>query len=67
MYKYNDYGAILRERRVELGLTQAAIAHKANVNRTTVSNAERGFPITFDNFQTIAYALGLEIQIVRRT
>ena len=67
MNNYFDYGTILRERRLELGLSQEAVANKARVHRTTVGNAERGDGITLDIFLSLAYALGLEIQIVRRT
>jgi len=67
MNDYLNYGTILRERRLELGLSQEAVANKASVHRTTVGNAERGDGITLDIFLSLAYALGLEIQIVRQT
>ena len=67
MNNYLNYGTILRERRLELGLSQEAVANKASVHRKTVGNAERGDGITLDIFLSLAYALGLEIQIARRT
>jgi transcriptional regulator with XRE-family HTH domain len=36
------FGAAVRERRLELGLSQEALAHEAGIDRSYMSSVERG-------------------------
>ena len=52
-------GARLRERRVALGLSQEAIAERADVHRTYVGRVEHGeVGITVDMLMSFSIALG---------
>lgn len=37
-----EFGRVLRQRRIEAGVSQEELAHKANIDRTFVSMLERG-------------------------
>jgi transcriptional regulator with XRE-family HTH domain len=58
--------AVVVDRRSDLGLTQAELALKANIDRRTVQNIEAGkrpIPLTL---AAIARALGMETAELRR-
>lgn len=56
-----EFGARVRERRLEVGLSQEALAHKAGIDRTYVGGVERGERNpALDNIWRIADALGLD-------
>lgn len=59
-----DYGTLLKMRRKELGLSQAAVADRAVCHRTTVYKAEGGGSMTLDVFLSILNVLGLKMEIV---
>jgi transcriptional regulator with XRE-family HTH domain len=51
----------LRRARVNCKLTQEALAHEAQIDRTYVSALERGlYSVSLDTIQQIADALGVE-------
>ncbi|HEX8085236.1 MAG TPA: helix-turn-helix transcriptional regulator [Solirubrobacteraceae bacterium] len=53
-------GAALRARRVELGLSQDALAARAGINRTYISSAERGLRnLSLVNLVRLARALDI--------
>ena len=64
----NIFGAIIKDERKKLGLTQAELGKRAAINQTTLSIIETGNPAT--RLQTILLlmsALDLEISIGPRT
>lgn len=61
------YGAALRERRRQLGLTQEDVATEAGVGRRFVIELERGKPgASLEHALRIAALLGLEIELTPR-
>ena len=57
-------GAVLRQRRKLLGLTQLGIANLSGVNRETVVRAESGDEgVAIGTFRRIDQALGLEVTL----
>ena len=54
-----EFGARVRERRKECGLSQEELAHKSGMHRTYVSSVERGERnIALVNIVALAAALG---------
>jgi transcriptional regulator with XRE-family HTH domain len=54
--------ARIRRKRIEAGLSQPALAAKANVNKSTVYRAENGLcPAEAETLRRLAEALGCEI------
>jgi transcriptional regulator with XRE-family HTH domain len=49
---------LLRQNRKRLGLTQPALAKLARVSVTTISRAERGFPVESGTLAALEKALG---------
>lgn len=54
----------IRERRVELGLSQVELANLAIVEKTRVTRIECGFYSSFDFVQDLADVLGLVLVLV---
>lgn len=56
------FGAAVRERRLELGLSQEALAHEAGIDRSYMSSVERGGQnIGLVLASQIASALGMSL------
>lgn len=56
-------GALIRERRRELGLTQTEVAEVANTNLRFLSELERGKPTArLENVMRILATLGIELE-----
>jgi transcriptional regulator with XRE-family HTH domain len=57
-YARQAVGAAIRQRRIELGLSQEALASRASLHRTYVGSVERGERnVSLDNLLRIAKAL----------
>ena len=53
----------MRELREAKGMTQEALAHEADLDRTYVSSVERGERnISLENIERLALALGMKIR-----
>lgn len=61
-----DWGNIVRDRRVELGLSQAALGEKIGMSRQWIVRFENGHAdvATLDHVTRLADALDLEIDVV---
>ena len=57
---------ILRELRIEQGMTQRGLAARAGVSRSTVIAAERGDKITVRTAERILDVLGYELDALKR-
>ncbi len=56
------FGAVVRQRREELGLSQEALAAKADIHRTYVSSIERGkVRVGLDIAKKVADGLGIPL------
>lgn len=56
------FGQALRERRMNLGLSQEAFAEKADLHRTYIADIERGKRnVSLRNIEKIARALNLSV------
>lgn len=53
-----ELGKRLQSERLNLNITQAALAEKAGISRRTLVGAERGEPFTIDTMLSILRALG---------
>lgn len=59
-----DFAELIRERRKDLGLTQAEVAVLAGVSPRFVFDVENGKPsVALDRLNLLLTALGLEIRI----
>ncbi|MGE4489916.1 MAG: helix-turn-helix domain-containing protein [Kiritimatiellales bacterium] len=58
-----ELGKRLQSERLNLNITQAALAEKAGISRRTLVGAERGEPFTVDTLLSILRALGRLSQI----
>jgi len=59
------YGEVLREKRMELKLTQQQLAEKIGKKRSYIANIERGkTDMQLSSFLRIANALGLHMSLV---
>lgn len=58
-----DYGMILYKRRMQMGISQAEVAKRANIHRLTYANAEHGNSVSLDIFLDIARALDLKVEV----
>jgi transcriptional regulator with XRE-family HTH domain len=57
------FGKRLRELREAKGMTQEALAHEADLDRTYISSVERGERnISLENIERLALALGVKIK-----
>lgn len=62
-----DAGAALRARRTEKGLTQAAVAARANVSREWLNEVENGKSrFDFGLYLAVCAALDLDVVVRRR-
>ena len=60
-----EFGARVRERRKECGLSQEELAHKSGIHRTYVSSVERGERnIALVNIVALAAALGVDAGVL---
>lgn len=58
------YGEILRERRRELKMSQAALAEKVGAKQSYIARIEKGeVDVQFSSLLKIAGALGLNVQL----
>lgn len=58
-----SFGKVVREKRLELGLSQEKLAEFANLHFTYVSSVERGERnISLENISKLAKALGCQIK-----
>lgn len=57
-------GERIKERRLELRLTQCEVASKAKITYQTVLNAEKGGKITVSTLQSICNALEINIELL---
>lgn len=58
------YGEILRERRKELKMSQAALAEKVGAKQSYIARIEKGeVDVQFSSLLKIAGALGLNVQL----
>ncbi len=61
----NDVGEALRRRRIDLGLSQDALAQKAGVTQTQISGIERGGSnARIGTVMAVARTLGLEMAFI---
>lgn len=59
------FGAVIRQKRLELHLSQEKLASKAGVHRTYIGMIERAEKnITLENIQKLSKALGLKLSKV---
>ena len=57
-----EFGASVRERRKQLGLSQEALAERADLHRTYVSDIENGLRnISLENIQRLSQALDIPL------
>lgn len=61
--KIDDIGALFKNRRKELGLTQEKLGEKVGVTKSEISKIEKGRGITFTTIKKLSEALGLSTQI----
>jgi len=62
-----DFGARLRDRRKELGLTQSQVANVIGVNRRVLSQLEHGkATVQLQIALDAALAIGLDVHLTRR-
>lgn len=62
----HQLGRVLRQRRIDLGLTQEEISEALGISRTTVSNVENGNLGQAKTFVDVASSLGLDVLLVPR-
>lgn len=56
------FGAAVRKRRLDLGLSQEELAERSGLHRTYISDVERGARnVSLDNIGRIACSLGVSI------
>ncbi len=58
-----EIGERIKEKRLELGISQRAVAEKCGLSYQSVLNAEQGRSCTFETIKKICDALGLEIEL----
>jgi y4mF family transcriptional regulator len=67
VHTVHQLGALLRDRRQALGLSQSAVAATAQVSRPTIAALEHGKPTAEIGLcLRVLDALGLEVQVVAR-
>ena len=61
----SEIGTTIKQKRKELGLTQAELAKRANLSRTTLSKVENGYfgNISVATLENILSTLGLTIKL----
>ena len=66
-YSMEQVGAVIRQRRKELGYTQVQIAQFAGVSQRLISEIERGKPtVAFETVLKIANGLGIDFVLTIR-
>lgn len=66
-YSMAQVGAVIRQRRKELGYTQVQIAQFAGVSQRLISEIERGKPtVAFETVLKIANGLGIDFVLAIR-
>jgi transcriptional regulator with XRE-family HTH domain len=58
-------GTMLRQIRIEQGVTRQALADKTNVHNNTLRHYERGEHNQMDAFCEVAAELGYEIELIK--
>ncbi|PHV38787.1 transcriptional regulator [Janthinobacterium sp. BJB304] len=57
-----QFGLVLKHRRESLRLSQEAVAEKAGLHRTYISQVERGVRnLSIDSMERLAEAVGMEV------
>jgi len=58
-----ELGALVRDRRQGLGISQTALAEKVRTTQARISRIEAGAPVGLNTMLHILYVLGLDIDI----
>jgi transcriptional regulator with XRE-family HTH domain len=67
MKKSQGLGKVIRSLRKMAGMTQAQLAHKAGLERTSVTNIELGMqPLNEKTINALAGAMGYEVHVTFR-
>ena len=61
----NTIGTMLRQIRIEKGMTRQALADKTTVHNNTLRHYERGEHAQMDALSQVAAALGYEIELIK--
>lgn len=61
----NEICRLIHDRRIELGMTMAAVAEKAYCTPQTVCRVEHGYIPTFGVFSSLMSVLGLKVEVMR--
>jgi transcriptional regulator with XRE-family HTH domain len=67
MAKLNLPSEILKQRRLDLGLTQADLAARAGIEQSQVSKIERSLDVRLSTFMRLLTALDLDLLLLPRT
>jgi transcriptional regulator with XRE-family HTH domain len=60
-----QFGVVVRQQRLDAGLSQEEFAHRCNLHRTYVGSIERGEKnITLETATRIAGALGIKLSVL---
>jgi two-component system response regulator len=63
-----EFGSVIKSRRIRLGLSQEALAERADLHRTYVTDIERGTRnLTLESISKLAYALGISLSELFRS
>ncbi|WP_172380962.1 helix-turn-helix domain-containing protein [Vibrio sp. Vb339] len=64
----SEIGSKIRDARNGLGLTQIQVSEITRINKTTISEIENGrFTGSFDIFERLLDAIGLQFEVVPKT
>jgi transcriptional regulator with XRE-family HTH domain len=66
MAQRSELGGQFWSARQRRGLTRQEVAERAGINRNTLLSLERGGNVTLDTLSAVAFALGLQVDIVLR-
>ena len=59
------FGAMVRKRRAEMGLSQEQVAERADLHRTYIADIERGSRnVSLENIEKIAIALEIPVSTI---
>ena len=59
------FGKALREARLTADMTQRAVAHRTGIDRSYISDIERGLiNVSVDTMNTLAEAVGTELEVL---
>jgi DNA-binding XRE family transcriptional regulator len=62
-YNMKDLGKVVKERRIEMGMTQSDVARRANITYQTVLNMEKGKFTILHTMESVLGALNLQLVI----